>query len=174
MTAGSFGSGSPPAPLAEPRTQGVLEWTAYADSRVGLHLEHPADWRSHRGMSGLVLAIAGPERADGFAPNLNVVRRMNDVKLSLDELARAAVREVSRVLTDAALIDLDAAVIADSPARRLLFTYRQGIYGLTGEQWVWLTSDHIWTVTAGSATEDYDEVADVFAAIVASLSVDPA
>ena len=153
-------------------TRGELEWITYADPRVGLRLEHPAEWRADRGVTGLVLAVSAAPRADGFAPNLNVVRRVNDVKLSLDDLAQAAVREVRRVLTDAAIIDLDAAVVAESPARRLLFTYRQGIYGLTGEQWVWLTLDHIWTVTAGAATEDYDGVADVFNGLVSSLSVD--
>lgn len=156
----------------DPGTRRDLNWTTYADGRVGLRLEHPGEWTTHRGMTGLVLAVSARQRADGFAPNLNVVRRVNDVQLSLDELGQAAVREVRRVLTDATIIDLDAAVVAAFPARRLLFAYRQGIYGLTGEQWVWLTREHIWTVTAGAATEDYDAVADVFGAIVASVSLD--
>lgn len=149
----------------------VLEWTPYSDRRAGLTLKHPPDWEPRRGMAGLLVAIVAPDGGTGFPPNINLVRHVNDVQINLDDLARTAVREVSRILTDVAIIDLDQAVVAGSPARRLLFTYRQGIYGLTGEQWVWLTRDNIWTVTAGALTEEYDSVADTFARIVAELNV---
>ncbi len=156
---------------SDPATRAEHQWTRYIDKRSGLTLPHPSDWKPQRGMAGLLVAVVGSEGEVGFAPNVNVVRRVNDVQLGLDELARAAMREVRRILTDATIIDLDSAVVADAPARRLLFTYRQGIYGLTGEQWVWLTHEHIWTVTAGAATEEYDALADVFASIVARLTV---
>ena len=149
-------------------------WMPYADARSGLSFEHPKGWKAERGMSGLLATVVAPERETGFAPNLNVVRRVNDHDYSLDDLARAAVREVRRVLTDVLVIDLDATVVADEPARRLLFSYRQGVYGLTGEQWVWLTPSYSWTVTAGANTEKYDALADVFTRMVRSLKTDPA
>lgn len=149
-------------------------WVRYEDTRSGLGFEHPSQWRVRRGGGGLLVSVVAPQSETGFAPNLNVVRRINDHDFSLDDLARAAIREVRRVLTDALLIDLDATVVADEPARRLVFSYRQGIYGLTGEQWVWLTRAHLWTVTAGARTEDYDGVADVFARTIRSLRIDAA
>lgn len=155
----------------EPDLGSVLEWAWYSDQRGGLTVKHPPEWEPRRGMAGLLVAIVGPDGGTRFPPNINVVRHVNDVQINLDHLARAAVREVTRILTDVAIIDLDQAVVAGAPARRLLFTYRQGIYGLTGEQWVWLTRDHIWTVTAGAVTEEYDSVADTFARIVAELNV---
>ena len=145
------------------------DWTSYSDARLQLSLQHPSDWTAQRGSSGLLVTVVGPQSAAGFAPNLNVVRRANDVRLALDDLAEAAIREVRRVLTDFMIIDLDPAIVVETPARRVLFAYRQGIYGLTGEQWMWLTRDHIWTVTAGAATEDYHEVADVFDRMLRSL-----
>lgn len=155
----------------EPGLGSVLEWASYSDQRGSLTVKHPPEWQPRRGMAGLLVAIVGPDRGTGFPPNINVVRHVNDVQINLDDLARTAVREVTRILTDVAIIDLDQAVVAGAPARRLLFTYRQGIYGLTGEQWVWLTHDRIWTVTAGAVTEEYDSVADTFARIVAELNV---
>ena len=151
-----------------------LAWVPYADARSGLAFQHPATWSVQRGRAGLLASVVAPRRAAGLAPNLNVVRKVNDHDYTLDDLARAAIREVQRVLTDAALIDLDAAVVADEPARRLLFSYRQGVYGLTGEQWVWLTQSHLWTVTAGARTEDYDASADIFAQLVRTMRIDAA
>lgn len=149
-----------------------LVWVSYEDARAELTFHYPEGWNIARGTGGLLASITARQRDQGFPPSLNVVRRVNDHDYSLDDLARSAVREVQRVLTDALLIDLDAAVVADSPARRLLFSYRQGVYGLTGEQWVWLTRSHLWTVTAGARTEDYEAVADVYARTVRSLRVD--
>lgn len=155
----------------QPGPGSVLDWTSYSDQRAGLTLQHPPEWEARRGMAGLLVAIVGPDGGTGFPPNMNVVRHVNDVQINLDDLARSAVREVTRILSDVAIIDLDQAIVAGAPARRLLFTYRQGIYGLTGEQWVWLTRDHIWTVTAGALTEEYDRVADTFARIVGKLNL---
>lgn len=157
---------------AEAGTDPEVRWVNYSDARARLSLTRPFDWSVERGASGLLVAVVGPPGAAGFAPNLNVVRRVNDVRMSLDDLAEAAIREVRRILTDVTIIDLDSAVVAEAPARRLLFAYRQGVYGLTGEQWMWLTRDHIWTVTAGAATEDYHEVADLFDRIVRGLRVE--
>ena len=151
-----------------------LAWARYADARSGLAFEHPAAWTVQRGTSGLLVSVAAPRREAGRAPNLNVVRKVNDHDYTLDDLAQAAIREVRRVLTDAALIDLDATVVADEPARRLLFSYRQGVHGLTGEQWVWLTQSHLWTVTAGARTEDYDSCADFFTQLVRTLRIEAA
>lgn len=155
----------------DPRLDSVLEWTSYSDPRVDVTLKHPPDWEPRRGVAGLLVAVVGADGGAGFPPNINVVRHVNDVQINLDDLARTATREVTRILTDVVMIDLDRAVVAGAPARRLLFTYRQGVYGLTGEQWVWLTRDHIWTVTAGALTEEYDIFADIFAEIVAGLDL---
>ncbi|MDP9066791.1 MAG: hypothetical protein M3N53_00395 [Actinomycetota bacterium] len=144
-------------------------WNRHHDGRRGFSLEWPADWQVQRGMSGLLLSIAPPSDGDGFVPNLNLVRHVNDMRSDLDDLAKRAAREVLRVLTDVTLVDADATVVAGSPARRLLFSYRQGIYGLTSEQWLFLTPEHVWTITAGSESDDYDAFADVFSGIVRSL-----
>ena len=155
-------------------TRSEQVWAPYADPNSGLTFKHPDGWKVQRGRSGLLASVVAPRSEAGFAPNLNVVRRVNDHHYNLDDMARAAIREVRRVLTDPVLIDLDAAVVADDPARRLLFSYRQGVYGLTGEQWVWLTPSHLWTVTAGARTDDYDAFADVFAQLVRSLRIETA
>lgn len=147
-------------------------WAEYADRRHGFSLSHPRDWQVVRGVTGLLASIAAPEEDDaGFRSNLNVVRRIQDTALDLDGLARTAVSSLVRVLNDVIVIDVDTAVVADHPARRLLLAHRQGIYALTCEQWLLLAGDHIWTVSAGAATDVWDEVADTFGRIAHSLAL---
>ena len=146
-------------------------WSRHVDDRRGFSLEYPSEWQMQRGMSGLLVSFAAPRQSEGFAANLNVVRRVDDTALDLDGIAQVAVREILRLLTDVTLIDADATVVADSPARRLLFAYRQGIYGLTGEQWLFRAPGHLWTVTAGASSEEYDALAPIFARITGSLRV---
>lgn len=150
----------------------AAEWKAHLDQRRGFCLEHPSDWNVHPGLSGLLVSLVGPDKTGGFLPNLNLVRRVNDTSSGLDRLAKVAAGEVLRLLTDVTILDAEATVVSGSPARWFLFSYRQGIYGLTGERWIFLTPVHLWTVTAGTATEEYDSIAGTLTGVVRSLRVD--
>lgn len=148
------------------------QWTRYEDARRHFSLDHPAEWEIQRGVAGLLVAVAGPRREEGaFRPNLNVVRKSGIAVVELDELARAAIREVTRVLTDLTVLDIEPVVVSDVPARRVLFSYRQGIFGLTAEQWLFFAQEGQWTISAAASSEDYDDVADVFARMARSVQV---
>lgn len=146
----------------------------YADDRHGFSLEVPPDWQIQRGVAGLLVSLVAPALDDtSFRPNLNVVRRVRDRPPDLDALAHDAIKTLSRLLTDLLVIDVEASVVADLPARRVLIAYRQGLFALTSEQWIVAADDHIWTISAGAATEDWDEVADLVTGIVRSLRLTP-
>jgi hypothetical protein len=147
-------------------------WIAYEDRR-GFSLRHPPEWKVTRGSAGLLVSVAEAKGVStSFVSNLNVVRRVNDKTAHLDELAREAAGEVHRLLTDAILIELDATTVAGNRARRLVFAYRQGIHGLTGEQWLFAEPARIWTITAGASNDVYPDIAKIFEAIVSSFAVD--
>ena len=148
------------------------QWTRYEDARRHFGLDHPTDWEIQRGVAGLLVAVAAPRRDEGaFRPNLNVVRKSGIAVVELDELAQAAIREVTRVLTDLTVLDIEPVVVSQVPGRRLLFSYRQGIFGLTAEQWLFFAQEGQWTISAAASSEEYDDVADVFARIVSSIEV---
>ncbi len=151
---------------------GAESWLQRVDAARGFSLSHPPDWRVQRGASALLLSIAAPQETEGFRSNLNVVRRVRDRSCDVDGLAQIAVREATRFLTDLVIIDIEPGVVAGMSSRRLLFAYRQGIFSLTTEQWVSLADDHAWIISAGASSSIYDSVADVFAAVVASLRVE--
>lgn len=135
----------------------------------GFTIEVPDGWRVQKGVAGLLVSVVAPARDGEFRPNLNVVRKVRDRAPDLDALARDALKTLARVLTDVLVVDVDSAVVADLPARRILVAYRQGMFALTSEQWIVAADEHIWTISAGAATDRWDEVADDFAAIVRSL-----
>lgn len=146
----------------------------YADERHGFSVEVPPGWQIQKGVAGLLVSLVAPAADTGaFRSNLNVVRRVRDRAPDLDALAHDAIKTLSRLLTDLLVIDVDAAVVADLPARRVLVAYRQGLFALTSEQWIVAGDEYVWTISAGAATERWDDAADVFAAIVRSLELAP-
>lgn len=146
--------------------------TNYVDRKRGFRLEHPSGWEVRPGQAGLLLAVVAPPVEEGeFRSNLNVVRKTGVQAVELDRLAQMAIGEVARVLTDLIVIDVDAAVVSDRPARRVLFAYRQGIFGLTAEQWILVDRDRHWTISAAASLERYSAVAYDFASIVASFEI---
>lgn len=143
----------------------------YRDDRHGFALGVPEGWSIRRGVAGLLVAVVMDGEDEGFRPNLNVVRRARDRAGDLDELAQETIRSLRRLLSDLLLIDLDAAVVSDLPARRILIAFRQGIFGVTSEQWIVPTDEHVWTVSAAASIEDWDGCVDAFAAMIAGFEV---
>lgn len=140
------------------------EWSVY-HSRHGFSISHPANWQVTPAIAGMLVSLVAPGSDDAFRPNANVVRRVRDVSLDLDGLARSAIQVLQRVLSEPLVIDFDHDVVSDQPARRLLIAYRQGIYALTCEQWILLTDDYIWTISVGALSEEWAECSSVLDAV---------
>ena len=149
------------------------DWTVHR-SRHGFSIHHPAAWKVTPAVAGMLVSLVAPGSDDVFPSNANVVRRARDVALDLDGLARSAIQLLRRVLSEPLVIDVDHDVVAEQPARRLLVAYRQGIYALTCQQWILLTDDHIWTISAGARSEEWSECAAVLDRIGRSFELDGA
>ena len=149
------------------------EWFVHR-SRHGFSIGHPGSWKVTPAVAGMLVSVAGPAPDDLFAANANVIRRARDVSLDLDGLAKSAIRVLQRVLSEPLVIDVDHDVVSERPARRLLVAYRQGIYALTCQQWILLTDDHIWTISAGARTEEWSECAPVLDRVGRSFRLEDA
>lgn len=153
-------------------TPAVAADHTYVDARHGLSFEVPPGWQIQRGLAGLLVSVVAPAvEGDAFRSNLNVIRRVRDRAPDLDALAHDAIKTLTRLLTDLLVVDVDGSVVAELPARRVLVAYRQGLYALTSEQWIVAGDDHIWTISAGAASDRWDGVTDIFAGIVRSMRV---
>ncbi len=145
-------------------------WNRYEDERRGFSLTHPSDWEVLRGAGGLLVSVAAPAPpSDAFRSNMNVVRRVLDTSLDLEGFAQSALASLVRLLNEPIVIDVDTDVIAEHPARRLLVAYRQGLYALTTQQWLFRDDEHVWTISAGALTERWDQDADAFTDVAHSF-----
>jgi len=99
-------------------------WIAHADRRHRFALTYPPDWEVAPGLSGLLVSLVAPEATTPFRPNMNVVRRVLDKTLDLNGMAEGVLASLMRLVSDPLVIDIDTAVVADQPARRLLVGYR--------------------------------------------------
>lgn len=147
------------------------DWAVHR-SVQGFAIDHPSDWRVFRAMAGMLVSLVAPGPDDVFSANANVVRRARDVPLDLDRLTETSIQILLRVLSEPLIVDVDTDVISDQPARRLLVAYRQGIYALTCQQWLLMTDDHIWTVSAGARSDEWADRAALFDRIGRSFTLE--
>lgn len=146
-------------------------WAVHRSAR-GFTIDHPPTWRAFPAMAGMLVSVVAPGRDKVFSANANVVRRARDVPLDLDRLTESSIQILLRVLSEPLIVDVDTDVISEQPARRLLVAYRQGIYALTCQQWLLMTDDHIWTVSAGARSDEWAEQAAVFDRIGHSFTLE--
>ena len=147
------------------------DWQRY-DSDEGFALRFPLRWAvDEEPPPGVAVAVLAPLEADEtFRSNLNVVFQDSQTG-NLDAAARASIAELERFMTDLRVLDYEETLVADRPARRLLSTYRQGLYSLTLEQWYLDADGRLAIVSATSETPAYDRVADTLETVVASLEL---
>lgn len=150
----------------------MTDWPRYQHPDAGFALRVPPSWERAEDVLGCAAVFRMPvEDPDLFQPNLTVALPLLDETPSLEEFSAGQLTQASRLLTDVVVLDVDDAVVADFPAARVLFTYRQGIYSLTLEQWWAVAGEGAVVLSATVGTFEYAELADVFTEMVASFEV---
>jgi hypothetical protein len=148
------------------------DWQRY-DSDERFALQFPGHWAvDEQPPAGVAVSVVAPLGSDEtFRPNVNVLFQEWQSG-DLDEAARASIGELERFMTDLRVLDYEETSVGDRPARRLLSTYRQGLYSLTLEQWYVAADDKLAVVSATSETPAYDRVADTLEAVATSLELE--
>jgi len=130
----------------------------------------PTHWERHVDQPGppvALLALEPDAEDDVFRANVVLTIENIDDGERWQETAGAA---LSEHLREYLLLDEERLPIADddtveSGVRRLFHHHIPGSGAITGEQWAWVAGDRGFTLTASTATFDYDDKADLFAAI---------
>ncbi len=147
------------------------EWRVIRHRKVGFSLSHPPDWRAIGSVMTSLVTVVGPELEEGFQPNLNVIRKVDDTRLDLDRLTQASIEQMSRILTDPMVIDVHAMELDERPARHIVIAHRQGIFGLTSDQWLLKEAGHIWLLSSATRSEAYESHGILFGRIARSLRI---
>lgn len=149
------------------------ESSGYAHPSARFSLSAPEAWEAVPGLidEGVVFVEPASESSDGFRSNVNVTV-VASTPGELDVLADQTVDMLARTLTDFQLLDLEQSEFAGHAGWRLLGAYRQGIDSLVIEQWSAPIGDRVITLTGTCPAVAYDQYADQYAAVAASLRAD--
>lgn len=139
----------------------------------GFSLSLPGDWQYLEGFLGAEALFAAPPAADSFRTTINIVRLPAPQHVDLERLAGDTVDALSQSFTDFLLIEQSRATFADEwEAVRLVFGYRQGLFLLTGDQWLTLRGGTSWTLTATCDSDAYADWAPLLRACLESFAVE--
>jgi hypothetical protein len=126
----------------------------------------PAGWEVREGDAGTLVTVIEPPPAEPrFCANVTVLRFGNEQHLTAKAVVDESLESMARLLTDFVLLER----VPAKNGERLLYTFRQGIYGLTGEQRYVVEVDAYYVVTGTTANGDFAEQRELIAAAVDSF-----
>jgi hypothetical protein len=150
-----------------------MRLTSYRHPEAGFSLPLPQAWEKMEDAEGVALIAIEPERPPWFRANLVVTIESLGVDLDLSSWTEAGHDLLMQTLQHPLLLDLEQTDIGGRPARRALVHHTTESGAVTIEQWALTEATLGYTVTASAATLEYDDLADLFATVVAGFRPDP-
>lgn len=145
---------------------------------AGFTIPLPREWETVTDIDGVALIAVEPSRGDRWF-RANLVLTIEELARGADlaDWQRQAVGLMRQGLPEFHLIDLAETTLAGYPARRTLFHHRAESGSVAAavatEQWTLVVGGLGYTITTSMAALEYDELADVFAGLVADFRPDP-
>ena len=149
-----------------------MHLVTYRHPTAGFSLPLPRGWERVEDAEGVALIAVEPARPPWFRANLVVtIERLGD--MDLPRWTEAGLGLLEQSLERPLLLDLEEIEIGGRPARRALVHHATETGAVTMEQWALTEGSLGYTVTASVATLEYDDLADLFATMVAGFRPDP-
>lgn len=158
-------------PLTPPTRQ-------YEHPTAGFTIPLPEEWEPLADIDGVALIAVEPARgSQWFRTNLVVTIEPLDIGADLAGWQEQALALMRYGLHEFQLVDVEDIELAGLPARRTLIHHRTEAGPMAAavamEQWTLIVGRLGYTITASMAALEYDELADVFAGLVAGFRPDP-
>jgi hypothetical protein len=146
----------------------------YRHPAAGFALPLPSEWhRVEDPRPGVLLVAVEPERGPWFRANAVVTVERLDPPTSLAAWQDEAVRLLPQVMADLILLDVEDTQLGGRPARRTLIHHATGDAGaVTAELWATVDRGNGYTLTTSVGSLEYDDLADMFAAMAQGLRLD--
>ncbi len=146
----------------------------YRHPGLGFTLPLPSEWEQEPDpRPGVALIAVEPDRGPWFRANAVVTREQLPPGMDLATWQRHAAAYLPQVLADFILLDAEDLVLCGRPARRTLAHHCADAGAVTMEQWATVAHGVGYTLTASVATLEYDDLADMFAAMAEGFDPDP-
>ncbi len=147
-------------------------WVEAAHADQGIALRHPPDWRALLGQGSRPLVVVGP--GPGARPVVEAAAPLLPSADDLDTYVALQLESLGRLLTDLRLLDDGPAPVGELQGRRLLATYRQGVYLLNVVVWTALAGERALSVSGICVASEYERVEATLEGIAASVRLSPA
>ena len=147
-------------------------WVEVTHASHGFSLRHPPDWRALQGQGNRPLVVVGP--GPGPRPVVEAAAPLLPPAGDLDAYVALQLASLGRLLTDLRLLDEGPAPVGAIDGRRLLTTYRQGVYLLNLVVWTALAGDRALSLSGLCLATEYDRVEGTFESVAASVRLGPA
>lgn len=142
------------------------DWVQAGHADHGFTLRHPPDWRALPGRGDRPLVLVGPGAAS--RPVIQAAAPRAPADTDLDGYVALQLESLGRLLTDLRLLGEEPARVSDLDGRRLLASYRQGIYLLNIVVWTAWGLERALSVSGICVATDYDRIEPTFSSIATS------
>lgn len=150
----------------------------YSHSGYGISLEYPRTWKKKEGDKGLVVMFLAPKDAGSgmFQANLNVtVQSLTEAEADLDSYVQSMTKKEREMIPEYHLETVEEAELAQNPARRIVFTSKQGHVTVKVVQLSTivstLTGPKAYAVTFAAEESRFDELWPAAEGIIKSFTI---
>jgi len=148
-----------------------LDDLGYSNSEYGFGFNPPAGWtKDTSGTLGVIVIFYSPIN-DDFSENINVIRDVLPIGISLSSFVDIGVDQCYNLYTDFSLISSNPRTVNGMNAYEIVYTYNQGIYELLGKQVVVEKNSELILLTYTAEIEDYNVYFSEFEQSVNSLKI---
>jgi len=146
----------------------------YRNRAYGISLEYPKGWKKKEGTKEVVAMFLAPKGAGAgmFQPNFNItVQDLTGTETGLDEYVESMTEKEKEIIPAYRLERVEAAELSGHPARRIVFTSKQGYVNLKVVQLCTLVGERAYAVTFAAEESRFAELWPAAAGMIDSFTI---
>lgn len=165
-TGGEGTTTTTPAPTVPPN------FVTYENSTYKIRIMHPQEWEIMEGYMETVVLFRSPieEASDMFQENLNVVVGDLPEPMKLDEFTDANIDQIKSLFA-AEVVDSSSTTLANNPARKVIYSLKQGEYDLKLMQIYMIKDTKAYVITYTAEKDKYSDLLETIQAMINTFEI---
>jgi len=126
-------------------------YLTYNNYEYGFSIDYPTSWDKDKEINPYaIISFLAPleDTSDDFTENLNImIDDISSSPMTLEEYSSLSLEQISKMYNDLEIIDDSDTYIGKYPARRLIYTTKQGVYNIKYTQIFTILDDQSYILT---------------------------